>query len=233
MKQLVVVLFALLGGALSSDVKPEIYGVSNIEPYIMEDLINSTIEGIRADIPDPLLIDNLTITIPEEITFLTGTADLSNFELTGLTGFQVPYLNLAPIGMILNFTFVLPSINLNTDYWGDLLVADLIPLYGDGKANIHIVDAVIEGSAQAELSDGLGVKNLRIQLTVGSATFDIHGALDDEDFSAILSEVLNDVVASFIDNHQDVISDLISPIVEELINAILQSTAATTTVAQP
>jgi hypothetical protein len=32
------------------------------------------------------------------------------------------------------------------------------------------VDAVIEGSAQAELSDGLGVKNLRIQLTVGSAT---------------------------------------------------------------
>jgi hypothetical protein len=63
-----------------------------------------------------------------------GTADLSNFELTGLKGFQVPYLNLAAIGMILNFTFVLPSINLNTDYWGDLLVADLIPLYGDGKA---------------------------------------------------------------------------------------------------
>lgn len=59
---------------------------------------------------------------------------MSNFELTGLKDFQVPFLKLELVGMKLNFTFVLPTINLNSDYWGDLLFGELIPLYGDGRA---------------------------------------------------------------------------------------------------
>lgn len=43
-------------------------------------------------------------------------------------------LNLAIVGARLNFTFILPSININTDYNGDLTVLHLVPLYGDGKA---------------------------------------------------------------------------------------------------
>ncbi|XP_044267606.1 uncharacterized protein LOC123013246 [Tribolium madens] len=202
---------------------------SHIEPFMFEDLINKTIEALRPDIPDPLKIANLTIKIPDGIDLLTGAANVSNFELTGLQGFQVPYLNLAVVGMRLNFTFVLPSINLYTDYWGDLTVANLVPFYGSGKANVHILNAEIQGSAQADLSHGISVKNLHIQLYVGSASFDIHGALDNEDFSQILSALLNDLVASFIDNHQKVISDILSPIIEGLINAILSGGNSSTT----
>ncbi|KYB27500.1 hypothetical protein TcasGA2_TC031133 [Tribolium castaneum] len=157
-----------------------------------------------------------------------GNASVANFELTGLQGFQVPYLHLAVVGMQLNFTFVLPSINLFTDYKGDLLVANLVPFYGAGKANVHILNAEIQGSAQTDLSNGISLKNLRIQLYVESATFDIHGALNNEDFSQILSALLNDLVPSFIDNHQQVISDILSPIIEGLINAILNGGGSST-----
>jgi hypothetical protein len=34
---------------------------SEISPYIMEDMINSTIEGLRPSIPEPLEIDQLDI----------------------------------------------------------------------------------------------------------------------------------------------------------------------------
>ena len=63
-----------------------------------------------------------------------GSADLSNLEISGVKAFQVPALSFTLVGMRLNFTFVLPSLNINTDYWGDLVLLDLVPIYGDGKA---------------------------------------------------------------------------------------------------
>ncbi|RZC39873.1 uncharacterized protein BDFB_009073, partial [Asbolus verrucosus] len=215
---LVFGLIALLAQAITYDIKP--HKVDKIEPYVFEDMINQTIEGLRQNIPDPLLISNLSINLPEG-GVLVGDANVSNLELTGLQGFQVPYLNLAMIGMRLNFTFVFPLINVNTDYWADVLLAELIPVYGNGRANVHLTDIEIQGSAQAQLGDVIAVKNLRIQLYLGTATFDVHGLLDNEDFSTIVNEMLTDMVASFIDNHQKFISDTFSPIIEELINGIL------------
>lgn len=37
-----------------------------IEPRAFEDIINSTIEGLRPDIPDPVTFDNLTIDAPND-----------------------------------------------------------------------------------------------------------------------------------------------------------------------
>ncbi|KAJ3644028.1 hypothetical protein Zmor_026704 [Zophobas morio] len=225
---LVCAFFALLGGAVIAS--NQIYD-SNKDPYAFEGLINETIEGIRDDLPEPIVIENLTITVPEDIDILTGSADLSNLEISGVKAFQVPALSFTLVGMRLNFTFVLPSLNINTDYWGDLVLLDLVPIYGDGKANIHLEDLEIVGSAQASLSGGISVSGLRIQVYLGASTFDIHGALDNEDFSAILSELLNDAVTSLIDNHQEAISNIVSPIVEELLNAILAGANTDTTAA--
>ena len=44
---------------------------SNKDPYAFEGLINETIEGIRDDLPEPIVIENLTITVPEDIDILT------------------------------------------------------------------------------------------------------------------------------------------------------------------
>ena len=61
--------------------------------------------------------------------------------------------------------------------------------------------------------------------------FDIHGLLDDEDLSQLLSDILNDLAVNLIDENQELISEVISPIAETLINEILASMSATTTVA--
>lgn len=51
--------------------------------------------------------------------------------------------------------------------------------------------------------------------------FDVHGLLNNEDLSTLVTEVLNDNVVNFIDEHEQLISEIISPIAQTLINSLL------------
>lgn len=47
-------------------------GDISIDPIVFEDVVNETIEAIRSNIPDPLVIDDLKLDFPEEglLTYL-------------------------------------------------------------------------------------------------------------------------------------------------------------------
>ncbi|XP_063907366.1 uncharacterized protein LOC135125645 [Zophobas morio] len=230
MKQ-IIFLTVLFAGAFCSRVNQDIIETS-IDPYVFEDIINSTIEGYRPDIPDPLLIDTYEISLPaEEDAVIVGNGTISNLDLAGLQGFQVSALNFAIIGMTLNFTIDLPVLDLFTDFDLDLLIADTLAIWGVGNITVHLDGLSIDGSGQANLTGGIQVENLRLTVSLQNATFDIHGLLDDEDLSELLSDILNDLAVNLIDENQELISEVISPIAETLINEILASMSATTTVA--
>ncbi|RZC38240.1 JHBP domain containing protein, partial [Asbolus verrucosus] len=186
----------------------------------IEDLINATLEDLRPNIPDPLIIDDFEINLPDGE--IVGYANVSNFELTGLQGFHVSALTFDFNNNLgVNFTVDFGLLNLNSDYWADIVIAQLIPLYGEGNANVHINNLVIEGFGHGNLTGGISVSNLRVLVHVETAIFDIHGLIYNEDFSQIVSEVLTDAVAKFLNEHTKFVSDIISPILETIINAIL------------
>ncbi|RZC38239.1 uncharacterized protein BDFB_010032 [Asbolus verrucosus] len=227
MRQFIALFVSLVGAfAYSGNLQPE--AEVTIEPYIFEDLINSTIESFRANLSDPLLLDAYEIDLPDNGTIL-GNASIANLELKGLKGFQVPYLNFALIGFRLNFTIDLPVLDLYTDFNLNLLIADTLAIWGNGNVTVHLDNIDIQGSAQANLTDGLSVDNVRIQLQLGNGTFEIHGLLDDEDLSSLLSSILNDLAVKLIDENQELITEIISPIIQDLINSILASADQTTT----
>lgn len=58
----------------------------------------------------------------------------------------------------------------------------------------------------------------------------MHGLLDNDEFSALVSEVLTDNVAEFLNEYKDAISDIISPIAGEIINELLKSSSNSTAV---
>ncbi|XP_063907365.1 uncharacterized protein LOC135125644 [Zophobas morio] len=202
-----------------------------IEPYVFEDLINSTIEGVRPDIPEPLEIETLDLTfVDEEGAILNGNATLSNLNMHGLQGFQIPSLSFEIIGMMLNLTLVFPEIDLFTDYRADLLVAGSpLLIFGTGNSSVNFGDVVIDVSAQVNLTGGISVENLNMQIYVGNGTFELHGLYDNEDFSELIETVLNEMVVDLIDSNQELISQVLSPTVESLINEILKNAFQTTT----
>jgi hypothetical protein len=151
-------------------------------------------------------------------------------NLAGLQSFQVTYLNFAIVGMRLNLTLDLPKIDFFTDYSLNLLVGNTVPVFGDGNLTIHIEDLEIQATAQANLTGGISVQNLELQITIGNATFDLHGLFNDEELSDLISSILNDLAVNLIDENQELITQIISPIAESLINSILATLLATTTV---
>ncbi|XP_044267644.1 uncharacterized protein LOC123013276 [Tribolium madens] len=226
MKQIIILLSFLFAGVISQENNVEY----TIDPYIFEDIINSTIESLRPSIPDPLQIDNLPLSFPDDETaVIKGNASVSNLELTGLQGFEVTALHFAIIGMRLNFTLLLPKIDFFTDYTLNLLIGNSVPIWGDGNVTLNLENAEIQASAQVNLTGGISVENLHIQITLGNATLELHGFLDDEELCSLISAIFNDLVTKLIDEQQNLISEILSPIIEAVINSILASILQTTT----
>jgi hypothetical protein len=226
-----LILIALFAGVITYSINPQLDDYSSIDPYVFEDEINSTIEGLRPDIPDPLVVELYEIDLPEtEDAIITGNGTITNLNLAGLQSFQVTYLNFAIVGMRLNLTLDLPKIDFFTDYSLNLLVGNTVPVFGDGNLTIHIEDLEIQATAQANLTGGISVQNLELQITIGNATFDLHGLFNDEELSDLISSILNDLAVNLIDENQELITQIISPIAESLINSILATLLATTTV---
>ncbi|KYB27167.1 uncharacterized protein LOC103313095 [Tribolium castaneum] len=230
MKQISILLCFLFAGALPSNVYSQENNEYAIDPYIFEDLINKTIESLRPSIPDPLQIDNLPLSFPDDETaVIKGNASVSNLELTGLQGFEVTALHFAIVGMQLNFTLLLPKIDFFTDYTLNLLLANTLPVWGDGNVTLNLENAEIQASAQANLTGGISVENLHVQVSLGSATLELHGLLGDEELCDLISAIFNDLVAKLVDENQNLISEILSPIIEAVINAILADIIPTTT----
>lgn len=62
-----------------------------------------------------------------------GSFNISKFQLSGVKSIVASQISLSLL-MALSMTIDIASINLNTNYAADVVVLDLLPLYGGGKA---------------------------------------------------------------------------------------------------
>jgi hypothetical protein len=212
---------------------------SEISPYIMEGMINSTIEGLRPSIPEPLEIDQLDINFGDFIgeSLISGNLQLSDVSVSGLKGFQVTFLNMAAVGMKLNFTIEFPTIDLSTGYLADTVLLTILPIYGNGTSKIQIEGLQVKGITQLKLTAPLQLINLTIAIGLERMSFEVNGLLYDDEFSSfastLVTSLLNDVVIPFLNENAGIVSTVISPIIEGLINDVLAGMTATTTTVSP
>jgi hypothetical protein len=212
---------------------------SEISPYIMEDLINSTIEGLRPSIPEPLEIDQLDINFGDFIgeSLISGNLQLSDVSVSGLKGFQVTFLNMAAVGMKLNFTIEFPTIDLSTGYLADTVLLTILPIYGNGTSKIQIEGLQVKGITQLKLTAPLQLINLTIAIGLERMSFEVNGLLYDDEFSSfastLVTSLLNDVVIPFLNENAGIVSTVISPMIEGLINDVLAGMTAKTTTFSP
>lgn len=68
------------------------------------------------------------------INFFSGYFNVSNVQLTGLSTIVASQISLSILSLALTMTIQTGTINLNLNYDGDAVIANLIPLYGAGKA---------------------------------------------------------------------------------------------------
>ncbi|XP_044267637.1 uncharacterized protein LOC123013270 [Tribolium madens] len=218
----------LCGNASSSDISSilddlELEG--EIEPYAFENTINATIQSLRANLPDPL---NLDLTIPQ-LTFtdalINGTLDLSNPSIIGLPTFLVPKLKFQLIGYKLNITISFPTLQVSPIYDTDLFLLTVLPIYGNGTANVYLNDLKLAIYLELKTSPALKIENFRIVITLKDIKLDIEGLLYDEEFSKFASSVVtglaNTFITPYINDNADQISDTLSPIIQDLINEII------------
>ncbi|XP_066155563.1 uncharacterized protein [Euwallacea fornicatus] len=216
--------FAELVFAVSSEVKDE-----KLEGVI-DDIVNQTINDILAKIVEPVEIIELPLNFNSSL--LSGYANITNFKLEGLKTIVASYINVQVLNMALDAIINVPSFKIVTDYDMNVTIGKLIPFYGEGSISVAIHNINISLGGQANLTDGISLNNVTVSFTLGDATFDLHGILNNEELSLLISDVLNDVVVNFINGHTQLISNLISSIAEELINSILNGGGNSTEVVQ-
>ncbi|ENN77148.1 hypothetical protein YQE_06287, partial [Dendroctonus ponderosae] len=208
----------LLAFAVSSE---DAYEAAPIRSLV-DNLVNETITKLVAEIPEPInLTSGLAVTLDNDV--ISGSANVSDLVLSGLASLVASNITTTLLPTTLNATLQIPKLSLNTKYNADLLIASLVPAYGHGRVGVSLEDIELMVAGGLNITDGISLSNVTIAITLGEAVFDLHGLLDNDEFSALVSEVLTDNVAEFLTEYKDAISDLISPIAGEIINEILSS----------
>jgi len=194
---------------------------------IIEDLINATINTIVHNLTEPIAIDALTLNFTDEL--LNGRANLSAFALYGLKALAASQIQVNILSLAMNATIKIPKIKLDTKYFADVTLLEFIPLYGNGRVGVNVdkIDLLVTG--RVNITHGLSISNATVSFGVGEISFDLHGLLNNEELSVLISTALNDSAGLFINQNRKAISDLISPVAQEIINAILKGNS---TVAQ-
>ncbi|ERL88786.1 hypothetical protein D910_06168 [Dendroctonus ponderosae] len=227
----------LLAFAVSSE---DAYEAAPIRSLV-DNLVNETITKLVAEIPEPInLTSGLAVTLDNDVistkwvktACFRGSANVSDLVLSGLASLVASNITTTLLPTTLNATLQIPKLSLNTKYNADLLIASLVPAYGHGRVGVSLEDIELMVAGGLNITDGISLSNVTIAITLGEAVFDLHGLLDNDEFSALVSEVLTDNVAEFLTEYKDAISDLISPIAGEIINEILSSASNSSAVVQ-
>ncbi|KAJ3645415.1 hypothetical protein Zmor_023074 [Zophobas morio] len=208
--------------------KLAIFSLGNIVPYAgINDLVNSTVEGMRPDLPDPLVLeDPLNLNLTEDI--INGTLDIQDIRVTGLKGLLVPYLLLVMPTFLLHFEFVVPVIEINAQYKTDIDLLGLLNVYGNGSARIALNNVQLKGTTVVSLSPSMSMKDLDIEVRLQSVDVDIQGLLYDEGFSSFASGLITLLaewlIVPYVNNNASAIGDIVGPILEDVINGLLSGT---------
>jgi len=186
-------------------------------------IVKKLIDTVKGVIPDPISLPKINITLPYE-NMANGSFIITDLIEIGAKNFNTSSVNVYMTNLTMNVVLDVPSININTNYFSDLLFGSIVPMYGEGPANIRLKNLRLNISSTFKfeiLKLKLQTKNTTIFLNLGDAVFDIHGMLNNEAFSILVSQILDDTVNVFINKHQVLISNILGPIVESVINSIL------------
>ncbi|XP_063916778.1 G8 domain-containing protein DDB_G0286311-like [Zophobas morio] len=230
MEKLVIILGFFFAGAIFSvcSLPKDKVPTGNIVPYAgINDLVNSTVEGMRPDLPDPLVLeDPLNLNLTEDI--INGTLDIQDIRVTGLKGLLVPYLLLVMPTFLLHFEFVVPVIEINAQYKTDIDLLGLLNVYGNGSARIALNNVQLKGTTVVSLSPSMSMKDLDIEVRLQSVDVDIQGLLYDEGFSSFASGLITLLaewlIVPYVNNNASAIGDIVGPILEDVINGLLSGT---------
>ncbi|XP_072395110.1 uncharacterized protein [Diabrotica undecimpunctata] len=184
------------------------------------DIINGTLNGAIAKMADPLPIPDIHMDQNTEV--LSGTIDLKDITVSGVHKIVSTAVSTNLITQQLNISVKIPDLTLNFAADVNVVVLELVPLYGSGKQNINIGDVEISINAVADLSKipKISVSKVDVVLVVGSVTFNLNGLLDNPEFTALVNTLLNDNVAKFIDEHGAFLTPIIDELVKDLINSL-------------
>ncbi|KAJ8982506.1 hypothetical protein NQ317_018546 [Molorchus minor] len=190
---------------------------------VIENLVNSTLNGIIQNLTETIEIDDLPIDLGTNAQ-LSGYLDLSELKIIGLKSLVATDISVNVLALEVDVKLELTELLLSTNYKADLVALGLVPLYGDGLITITLDEVLLGIHGKAKLgTNSTSINDLAIVIALDDAVFQVTGVLDNTEFSTIVSNVLNDNVAKFINENQDLISGIISPLIENLINMVLEN----------
>ncbi|KAG5863397.1 hypothetical protein JTB14_018055 [Gonioctena quinquepunctata] len=134
MKKPVLSLLCFLAVSVNSHALKE-YNDLHYRNYgnFIEDIIKDAVNSILNAIADPLTIPEISSDFGNNES-LSGAFNVTNARLDGARGIAITHLKCDPFGKgSINITINVGDINLNFKYWANIVVGDLIPLYGAGR----------------------------------------------------------------------------------------------------
>ncbi|XP_057653405.1 uncharacterized protein LOC130892197 [Diorhabda carinulata] len=194
-------------------------GDENVElGSVITDLINKTINSLIENLDEPLVLDD--INVDENSEGLSGTIDVTNIKISGLKSLVATYIDVNLISKIMNITIHIPDINLQFAANVDVVLAELIPLYGAGKNSIDLseIELTITGLIDIHDLKHIKVQDVGVLIHLDSATFNFNGLLNNVEFTALINTMLTDNVAAFINDNDALLSKVLGQIIEDIVN---------------
>ncbi|XP_056638098.1 uncharacterized protein LOC130446075 [Diorhabda sublineata] len=214
-----IITFALAGAIAAIPSLDLRTGDENVElGSVITDLINKTINSLIENLDEPLVLDD--INVDENSEGLSGTIDVTNIKISGLKSLVATYIDVNLISKIMNITIHIPDINLQFAANVDVVLAELIPLYGAGKNSIDLseIELTITGLIDIHDLKHIKVQDVGVLIHLDSATFNLNGLLNNVEFTALINTMLTDNVAAFINDNDALLSKVLGQIIEDIVN---------------
>ncbi|XP_050307537.1 uncharacterized protein LOC126744222 [Anthonomus grandis grandis] len=147
---------------------------NNLEQYddqklrgIIDGMINTTINNILSNLNESIEVPILTLNLNQSL--LSGSANIVNFNLTGIKELVATQINVSILSLAMNASIKIPLIQLDTAYNASFILAKFFPLFGDGAVNATINDIDVLVGGKVNLTGGLSLSKVTVSFGIQTA----------------------------------------------------------------
>ncbi|CAH1104683.1 unnamed protein product [Psylliodes chrysocephalus] len=190
---------------------------------IITNIINGTLNKIIKNLSDPMTIKDMNLSFNKP-GMISGGLKASDIQISGIKSLIATVLKIDFKTHTIVITLqVIDSIFAKLNYMIDLLVADLVPLYGEGLGSIDFTGLQLDiaGGISTKSLTNITVSDLQVLVTLKTATFNLNGLLNNPEFSALVNTALNDNFVTLVNENNKLLSSILGPIVTGIINGAL------------
>ncbi|XP_018561304.1 uncharacterized protein LOC108903564 [Anoplophora glabripennis] len=190
---------------------------------VIENTINTTLNRFKANLTDPISIASRSFNFGEEEA-LSGGFNVSSLKIGGVKDFVAEEIEVNMELHKIYMKIALCDLSVNFKYWADMLLLNLVPLYGQGRMGINFdeVEVEVQAASNTDEEENIKIKDVALLFSLTETTFDLKGLINNSEYSALISNVVTDNFVNFVNHNAEMISQTISPIVETIINSILE-----------